>query len=478
MKLSLLLKEINTKSSYEDREISVITDDSRKLTPGCLFVCIEGSNFDGHTKAAWALENGALAVMLQKDMGLENQILVDDTRQAYSLACAAFFDNPAKKLKIIGITGTNGKTTTGFILRDLLEKSGHKAGLIGTVKNYTCKQVYDSTLTTPDPFELHSLFREMVDAGCLYCVMEVSSQALDQKRVAGIEFEVGIFTNLSNDHLDYHGSMEAYKASKKLLLKQSKSALINADDPRADFYKEGLDIPVLTFSASSDLADFTAKNIQPYDRGIKYEFVGKGVIGRIHFATPGLFSVYNSMAAVACALGLGLELDEVLDAVAKVEGVPGRMEVVETDRDFTVIIDFAHTPDGLENVLKAVGSAAEARIITLFGCGGDRDKSKRPLMGEIAATLSDLIVVTSDNPRTEDPQAIIEDILVGTKKVKRPVKVEVDRKKAIRLALSTARTGDIIVLAGKGHETYQILSDKTIDFDERKIVEEILKEEA
>ena len=269
MKLSLLLKEINTKSSYEDRELSAITDDSRKLTPGCLFVCIEGSNFDGHTKAAWALENGALAVMLQKDMGLENQILVDDTRQAYSLACAAFFDNPAKKLKIIGITGTNGKTTTGFILRDLLEKSGHKAGLIGTVKNYTCKQVYDSTLTTPDPFELHSLFREMVDAGCLYCVMEVSSQALDQKRVAGIEFEVGIFTNLSNDHLDYHGSMEAYKASKKLLLKQSKSALINADDPRADFYKEGLDIPVLTFSASSDLADFTAKNIQPYDRGIK-----------------------------------------------------------------------------------------------------------------------------------------------------------------------------------------------------------------
>ncbi len=474
MKLSQILKDVKTLNTYEDVEISGLTDDSRKLVPGCLFVCIEGARFDGHTVAEWALENGAVSVLTQKDLGLDRQIVVEDTREAYSLAAGAFFGNPARQLKLVGITGTNGKTTTSFILREVLEKAGYKTGLIGTMRNYTCGEVIESNLTTPDPMDLHALFDKMVKSGCEYCVMEVSSQALDQKRVAGLNFEVAAFTNLSQDHLDYHGSQEEYKKAKSALFKQCSLAVINLDDEAADYYIGEAECPVLTYSAKSDMADFTAKNIQPFNDGIKYEFVGKGVIGRIHFHMPGLFSVYNSMAAAACATGLGVELRSVLEALAFASGVPGRMEVVETGKDYTVIIDFAHTPDGLENVLKAVGEIAKGRIITLFGCGGDRDRAKRPLMGEIATRLSDLVVVTSDNPRTEKPEAIIDDILAGIKTNKKSVRVEVDRKKAIGLALSLAKEGDIVLLAGKGHETTQTLADKTIEFDERKIVKEIL----
>ena len=474
MKLSQILKDINTSGIFEDVEISDITDDSRKLTDDCLFVCIKGSKFDGHRVAAWALENGAATVLVEEDLGLDRQIIVKDTREAYSLAAGAFFGNPARQLKLVGITGTNGKTTTSFILREVLEKAGFKTGLIGTVRNYTGDEIIESYLTTPDPMDMHALFEKMLKNDCKYCVMEVSSQALDQKRVAGLNFDVAAFTNLTQDHLDYHGSQEAYKKAKSALFKQCSLAVINLDDEAADYYMGEADCPILTFSAKSDSADFTAKNIQPYNDGVKYEFVGKGVIGRIHFHMPGLFSVYNSMAAAACATGLGIELRSVLDALAYASGVPGRMEVVESGKDYTVIIDFAHTPDGLENVLKAVGEIAKGRIITLFGCGGDRDKVKRPLMGEIAARLSDIVVVTSDNPRTEDPKAIIDDILAGINTSKKSIRVEEDRKKAIALALSLAKEGDIVLLAGKGHETGQILANKTIEFDERKIVKEIL----
>ncbi|NLX93338.1 MAG: UDP-N-acetylmuramoyl-L-alanyl-D-glutamate--2,6-diaminopimelate ligase [Clostridiales bacterium] len=474
MKLSQLLQKCNTLSDYTDTEISAVTDDSRRVTRGCLFVCIEGAQFDGHTAAADAVAAGAAAVAVQRDTGVENQVLVEDTRQAYSLICSAFFGNPADKLKIIGVTGTNGKTTTVFLLRDILESAGKIVGLIGTVKSSIAGKDFESNLTTPDPFELHGLFAKMVAADCEYCVMEVSSQALAQKRVAGISFEAAIFTNLSREHLDYHGDYESYKAAKRLLFEQTSFAVINLDDDVAEYMMSGIACPQVTFSVKTDASDYTAKNIRLKPSGAEYELVGKGVIGRVRLSVPGIFSVYNSMGAAVCAVELGIPFDCVLEAIAASPGVPGRLEVVPTDKDYTVIIDYAHTPDGLENILHALREITQGRLITVFGCGGDRDKTKRPLMGEIAERLSDIVVITSDNPRTEDPAEIIDDILRGLGKVGKNVVVEENRTLAIEKALGLAAKGDIVVLAGKGHETYQILKTGKIHYDEREVIARIL----
>lgn len=475
MKLSQILKGIDILTPYIDAEISDVTQDSRLVKEGSLFVCVKGNTFDGHSVAAEMLQKGAAAVLVEKDLGLSNQILVADTRSVFSLICANFFGNPAESLKLIGLTGTNGKTTTTFLIKQILENTGKRVGLIGTVQNMVCDEVYPAKYTTPDPYELQKLFGAMVDAGCEYCVMEVSSQALAQGRVNGLHFLVGAFTNLTQDHLDYHKTWENYFNSKRILFENCDIAVTNKDDEYGMKIVENLPCKVFTYAIDTNDVDYCAKNVRFKANGVDYELVSD-FIGRVNCPIPGRFSVYNSLCAASVALALGINCGEVLHAIAKSTGVKGRIEVVPTDTDYTVIIDYAHSPNGLENIISSLREIAKGKIVTLFGCGGDRDKTKRPLMGKIAAELSDFCVVTSDNPRSENPKEIIDDILVGMKGVSTPYVVVENRKDAIRWALEHGEKDDIILLAGKGHETYQILPTGTIHFDEREVIAEILAE--
>lgn len=477
MKLSQVLKGIKVLNEYSDVEVLDVTQDSRLVKEGSLFVCIKGAAFDGHNFAREMLEKGAAAVVTEKDLGLEHQVIVENTRKIFSFICANFFNNPADKLKLIGLTGTNGKTTTTFLIKQILENVGKKVGLIGTVQNMIGDEAYPAKYTTPDPYELQKLFAKMVDAGCEYCVMEVSSQALAQGRVNGLRFTLGAFTNLTQDHLDYHKTWENYFNSKRLLFENCDIAVTNADDENGLKIIEGLNFKkVITYAINRNDATYVAKNVNFKPNGVEYEIVGD-TIGRCNCPIPGRFSVYNSLCAAACALALGVSFDSVLMAISKSQGVKGRIEVVPCDRDFTIIIDYAHSPDGLENIITALKEIAKGRVVTLFGCGGDRDKTKRPKMGRIAAELSDFCIVTSDNPRSENPSAIIDDILVGMKDVKTPYKVVENRKEAIAYAIEHAKKDDIILLAGKGHETYQILPTGTIHFDEREVVADILSQQ-
>ncbi|MDD6022013.1 MAG: UDP-N-acetylmuramoyl-L-alanyl-D-glutamate--2,6-diaminopimelate ligase [Acutalibacteraceae bacterium] len=477
MKLSYLLRNTAVKNEYKDVEISFITDDSRKCREGCAFVCIAGKNFDGHTAAAKAAESGAAAIIAERDTGCENQVLVDNTRSAYALMCSEFFSEPSKKIKLIGVTGTNGKTTVSTLIYDVLTMLGKKAGLIGTVSNIIDGKRTDSVLTTPDAFDLNRMFREMADCSTEYCVMEVSSQALDQCRTDGCHFDVGIFTNLTQDHLDYHGTMENYIAAKRKLFLNCDKAVVNMDDEAYKKLLEGTGCDVMTYSARQDTADLTAKTIKLHPDSVDYAVVGISMIGRVHYTTPGMFSVYNSMAVIGCMLKLGFDFEQVLEAVAKLRSVKGRFEVMDTDTPYKVIIDYAHTPDGLENVLKTLNEVKKGRVITVFGCGGDRDKTKRPIMGRTVAELSDIAVVTTDNPRTEDPESIINDILEGMKGSVHQTYVKVNRTQAIEFALSIAKENDIILLAGKGHETYQIIGREKTHYDEREKVTEYLRKQ-
>lgn len=474
MKLSELLKNADVKNSFADCEIVDVTQDSRLVEEGFLFVCIKGNTFDGHSVAKEMLEKGARAVVCERDLGLENQIVVSDTREAYSIICANYFSNPAKKLKLIGLTGTNGKTTTTFLIKQILEGAGKRVGLIGTVQNMVCDEVYPAKYTTPDAYELQRLFSLMVKADCEYCVMEVSSQALAQGRVNGLHFEIGAFTNLTQDHLDYHKTWENYFNSKRILFENSSIAVTNADDENGLKIVSGLNCKVVSYAVNTNNADYVAKNVKFKSNGVEYELVSE-LIGRVNCPIPGRFSVYNSLCAASIALTLGISFEEVLTAISKSNGVKGRIEVVPTDTDYTVIIDYAHSPDGLENIISSLREIAKKRIVTVFGCGGDRDRTKRPIMGKIAAELSDFCVVTSDNPRSENPSKIIEDILEGMKGVSTPYVVVENRREAIKWALEHAEKDDIILLAGKGHETYQILPTGTIHFDEREVVADILK---
>lgn len=474
MKLSQILKGIKVLNEYSDIDVLDVTQDSRLVKEGSLFVCIKGAAFDGHSVAGEMLTKGACAVVVEKDMGLDNQVIVENTRGIFSYICANFFSNPAEKLKLIGLTGTNGKTTTTFLIKQILENVGKKVGLIGTVQNMIGDEAYPAKYTTPDPYELQKLFSQMVEAGCEYCVMEVSSQALAQGRVNGVRFAVGAFTNLTQDHLDYHKTWENYFNAKRLLFENCDIAVTNADDENGLKIIEGLNFDkVVTYAVNRNDATYVAKNVTFKSNGVEYELVGDK-IGRCSCPIPGRFSVYNSLCAASCALALGISFEQVLMAISKSKGVKGRIEVVPCDRDFTIIIDYAHSPDGLENIISSLKEIAKGRVVTLFGCGGDRDKTKRPKMGKIAAELSDYCIVTSDNPRSENPSAIIRDILEGMKGVKTPYTVVENRKEAIAYAIEHAKKDDIILLAGKGHETYQILPTGTIHFDEREAVAEIL----
>lgn len=474
MKLSQLLSRIETKNKYKDCEIFGITDEFDKIKSGGLFVCINGSNFDAHSVAVKAVEEkGAAAVIVEKATGAENEVVVQNSRIAYAYVCAEYFSRPSESLKMIGITGTGGKTSVAFMIKDIFEQAGKKCGLLGTVVNIVGDRSYEASLTTPDPFEMQELLRKMADEDCEYCIMEVSSQALSQHRVEPIDFEIGIFTNLTQDHLDYHGTMENYKKAKHMLFEKCKKVIINDDDKEAEFMKNGIDGQIITYSMKNE-SDYTAKNPVLNDKYVAYEFVGDCVISRMKVNIPGEFSIYNSMAAAICAVESGIELSVSKKALFETSGVKGRMETVAADTDYTIIIDYAHTPDCLENVLKTLRKTYSGRIITVFGCGGDRDRLKRSVMGRIAGDFADIAVVTSDNPRTENPEDIIDDILEGMKNSKAKVYVNADRTQAIKKALTTAVKGDVVLLAGKGHETYQILKDRKIHYDEREIIEKIL----
>lgn len=474
MKLSQILNGVKVLNTYDDVEVCDVTQDSRLVKEGFVFVCVKGAAFDGHSVAAEMLEKGAAAVVVERDLGLHNQILVENSRACFSPICANFFGNPAKKLKLIGLTGTNGKTTTTFLIKQILENVGKKVGLIGTVQNMIGDEIYPAKYTTPDPYELQKLFAMMVEAQCEYCVMEVSSQALAQGRVNGLRFAVGAFTNLTQDHLDYHKTWENYFNAKRILFENSDIAVTNADDENGLKIVEGLDFDkLITYAVNTNNASYIAKNVSFKASGVEYELVGD-TIGRCYCPIPGRFSVYNSLCAAAIALALGVAFEQVLLAIRKSNGVKGRIEVVPCDRNFTIIIDYAHSPDGLENIITSLKEIAKGRVVTVFGCGGDRDKTKRPKMGRIAAELSDFCVVTSDNPRSENPGEIIKNILEGMVGIDTPYEVVEQRRDAIAYAIKNAQKDDIILLAGKGHETYQILPTGTIHFDEREVVAEIL----
>ncbi|MBQ8264626.1 MAG: UDP-N-acetylmuramoyl-L-alanyl-D-glutamate--2,6-diaminopimelate ligase [Oscillospiraceae bacterium] len=460
-----------------ETEIDGICYDSRQAAAGQLFVAVKGFASDGHRFIPMAVEKGASAVLCERvPEGDVPYILVENTRYALAIASKNFFGDPASKMCMIGITGTNGKTTSTYLIKHMLESSiGAKVGLIGTNANMIGDTELHTERTTPESFELHKLFAEMYEAGCTHVVMEVSSHALVLDRVAGITYDVGAFTNLTQDHLDFHGSMEEYGKAKALLFSRCKYGAVNIDDGWSAMMLEGAKCPVLTYSIGGE-AGLKAENVRLEPSRVRFKVVLGEESEEIVLGIPGRFSVYNALGVIACGIQLGLSLRQCAEALASAKGVKGRVETVPTDGDYTIVIDYSHTPDSLENVLKTVREATDGRVVALFGCGGDRDRAKRPIMGRIGTELSDFAIITSDNPRTEDPNAIIADILEGVEVESDRYIAVTDRVEAIRFAIENHRSGDIIVLAGKGHETYQEINHQKFHMDEREIVADILKE--
>ena len=479
MRLGDLLKkaEIDFVSADMDMEISGVSFDSRTLKIGELFVAVRGYESDGHRYIKEAVDRGAVCILCEEKPGITApHVIMRDTRKALAVVSAAWFGYPADRLKIIGITGTNGKTTVSYITKHILEKcSGSKVGLIGTNINMIGSKELSAKLTTPESYEIQELLAMMVMEGCEYVVMEVSSHALQLERVYGIAFEVGIFTNLSSDHLDFHKTMENYAKTKARLFLSCRNSSINIDDAYAHTMIMNVKSGVFTYAVKDDMADLVAKNVKLKANGVEFVALTIGNLDRTELRIPGMFSVYNALSAMSAAILLGFESEQVASEMRTCTGVKGRAEVVPTESDYTVLIDYAHTPDALENIIKAVRGFAQRRVITLFGCGGDRDKTKRPQMGEIAAKLSDLVVITSDNPRSENPNAIIDDIMPGVEKTQTPhVRIE-NRHEAIYWALENTEAKDVLILAGKGHETYQIIGNEEKYFDEREVVAEYFR---
>ncbi|MBR5252224.1 MAG: UDP-N-acetylmuramoyl-L-alanyl-D-glutamate--2,6-diaminopimelate ligase [Oscillospiraceae bacterium] len=472
-----LLKGIEYTGNIRDCEVSFVTDDSRKVAQGCAFVCCKGASFDGHTFAQKAQEIGAKLIVTEHDMGVENQVIVKDSKKAYALLCANFFDNPSRKMKMIGITGTNGKTTSTYLIKDILQQQGKRVGLIGTIQNMIDTQDIPAKYTTPQAWELNVLLNQMYKSGCEYVVMEVSSMALVQQRLFGIKFDAAVFTNLTQDHLDYHKTMEEYFRAKCILFENSKNIIVNIDDEYgkkvAQMYRDSAN--VITFSLKDDSADCTAKNISLSGTGSKFIMVSKGSINRAEFPMPGEYSVQNAMGSALVCESLGFDMTAVAQSLANITGVKGRCEVLVKE-PFTVICDYAHTPDGLENVLSGLRPFAQGRFVVLYGCAGERDAKKRRYMSEAVAKYADFAVLTSDNPRGEDPQKIIDDAIAPLIENKIPHITEIDRRKAIKMALDMLQYNDILILCGKGHEDYQVIDKITLYLDEHQIVEQYMKQ--
>ena len=480
MKLKDLLKNIAVLETNVSPELEIgeVIYDSRKVIPGSLFVAVSGFASDGNRFIPMALEKGAVAVVTAKkpEEGVP-YILVENDRLALALLGCNFYGEPAKSMCLIGVTGTNGKTSSTLLLKHVLEKTlGAKVGLIGTMSNLIGDLEIPTERTTPESFELQGLFSRMRAAGCTHVVMEVSSHAIALERVGGITFDAAAFTNLTEDHLDFHKTMEHYAATKAQLFRRCAKGVINVDDSYGKLMLDSAECDVITTSVTG-AGDLTAKDLQLHADGITFTAVMGDCCVPVKLGIPGKFTVYNALSVLGLAVQLGIGLDVAAAALADAPGVKGRVEVVPTPgTEYTVLIDYAHTPDGLENVLSAVKGFCKGRVIAVFGCGGDRDPIKRPIMGEIGSRIADITVITSDNPRTEDPEKIVEDIDRGAVRKPGCYHIQVDRRKAIRFAMSIAQKDDIIVLAGKGHETYQEINGVKHHLDEREEVAAALEE--
>lgn len=455
---------------FDNIDITGIAYDSRNVIEGNVFVCIKGFETDGHKFAKMAEKNGAAVIVAEDKVDVNIPVwYVENSRKAIADLACTFYGHPSEKFKLIGVTGTNGKTTTTYLIRSILEEAGMCVGIIGTNQNIIGDKVLvtqSTTPTTPNALELQQLFNEMAMSSADCVVMEVSSHALELERVRGCHFDVGVFTNLTQDHLDFHKTMENYMKAKAKLFDISDKGVINTDDESGRKIAADKKCDILKVGLNPD-CDLWAENIKITARGDEFDVNYKGQKYHMTIGIPGKFTVYNAICAAGAALQLGVSMDDVKRGLERAKGVLGRVEVVPTDTDYTVIIDYAHTPDGLENIIKAVKEFAKGDVITLFGCGGDRDHTKRAVMGEIAGKYSDFSIITSDNPRTEDPQAIVDQIVEGIKKTDGKYTVIVDRREAIGYALDHAKKDDVIILAGKGQETYQIIGKEKIDFDER-----------
>jgi UDP-N-acetylmuramoyl-L-alanyl-D-glutamate--2,6-diaminopimelate ligase len=451
-------------------DIAELAYDSRKVRPGTLFFCVPGEKVDGHDFAEAAVEAGAAALVVERELEVDvAQVVVPDARAAMAPVAARFFGDPTGELKVVGITGTNGKTTTAFLLREVLEAAGVRCGLLGTVKQVVGGTEEEVERTTPEAVDLQRTFRRMVDEGDAACVMEVSSHALVLHRCDAIHFDVALFTNLTQDHLDFHADMEDYFVSKRLLFEMEPgTAIVNVDDPYGRRLAD--EFECVTFSAVGAEADLVAGDLSLGAGGAEFSVEGVPVRMRL----PGDFNVANALAAFAAATALGVEPEVAAAGLADAAPPPGRFEPIDEGQPFSVLVDYAHTPDSLENVLRAARRLGEGRVISVFGAGGDRDRGKRPLMGRAGAELSDLAIVTSDNPRSEDPEAIVAEILAGIGD-QGGVEAEVDRRAAIALALSRAEPGDTVVIAGKGHEQGQEFENgRKLLFDDREVAREEL----
>ena len=482
-KVLLGLKDLKAKGNL-DIDITGLESNSKNIKPGYMFIAIKGFSVDGHEFINDAIKAGAKAVIVQEGCDLKSirlpadvtLIMAKDTREALAICSCNFYENPSKKFKLIGVTGTKGKTTTTFMIKEILEKAGYKVGLIGTIATYiNGKMITESSRTTPESIELQRTFAQMVEQGVEYVVMEVSSQSLKLHRVDGCNFDIVVFTNFSEDHISEkeHPDMKDYFESKLKLFKMCDNGIINADDLQVSKVPRLFpDSNIMTYGIDN-YCDLLAKDITITNSYVDYRVKISDRNERVKVSIPGRFSVYNSLAAICVAKKLGIPSDKVIEALADIR-VPGRSEMVPNKKEIPIMIDYAHSPESLQNILSAVKSYTRGRVICVFGCGGDRDKAKRPVMGEISGRIADFTFITTDNPRTEDPEEIVKEIEEGIKKTKGKYKVVVDRKEAIKEAIEMANKLDIVVLAGKGHEPYQEINNKKYPFDEREIVKEII----
>ncbi|MED1782153.1 UDP-N-acetylmuramoyl-L-alanyl-D-glutamate--2,6-diaminopimelate ligase [Brevibacillus fortis] len=473
-----------TVSGDDSMEITGLTADSRQVKPGYLFVCLTGYTVDGHTFAAQAVKNGAVAVLSEQDLDVPATIVkVPDTRRAMAMLADRIFGSPTKKVKVIGVTGTNGKTTTTHLIDKILCDQSKQTGLIGTIHMKIGDVTEEVKNTTPDAIDLQRSFRRMCDVNTDYAIIEVSSHALELGRVRGCEIHTAVFTNLTQDHLDYHKTMENYRYAKSLLFSQLgnsydtdrlKTAVLNADDEASELYATVTPVRVITYGIDQP-ADVRAKQIEITSKGTSFTVESFAGSARLNLKLMGKFNVYNALAAIAVTLAEGISLEEIKASLEEVAGVNGRFEAVDAGQQFAVLVDYSHTPDSLENALMTVKEFARGNVFCIVGCGGDRDKTKRPIMAQIATKYADLTVLTSDNPRSEEPQAILDDMLAGLSEVA-PERYAAlaDRREAIAHAVSLAKPDDVILIAGKGHETYQMIKDQVLPFDDRKVAREAI----
>ncbi len=483
MKLNALLEDVSYKLLKGDDNVNIkyISEDSRKVQKSGVFIALTGDDVDGHDYIDDAIENGACAVIVSKDVDVEEDVVVikvDDIREVMAKIAIKYFNAPANNFRLIGVTGTNGKTSTVILIEKILNSIGKKTGRIGTIENVINGRAIKTKNTTPDSITLQHLFHEMRNENVSDVVMEVSSHGLVLKRVFGVQYDIAVFTNLTHEHLDFHKTFEEYKKAKKMLFKITNKAVINIDDPYGEYMVEGVELEkVISYSTKDDSATLYAKDIKMSMEGCSFTLVYDGKEYKTKIQTAGLFSIYNALAAIGAVLFANVPIEKAIEVLASDSRVKGRYQVVKSDKGVFAVVDYAHAPDGLLNVLKTTKEVTDAKVITVFGCGGDRDKTKRPIMGEIVGQYSDQAIITSDNPRTEDPFEIIDEVEVGMKKTDCEYEKIEDRKEAIRKGLSLAKSGDVVMITGKGHEDYQIIGDKVIHLDDMEIVKEYFKEE-